>query len=358
MGSKWFRVAAGFDGFIDLLVRPVKQICAGGPEYFTTIAQFGNYLSGKANLSCSLALSRITERAGGNAPLLAAALSALGVKCDCIGALGWPEPDKRFFGLGEYVQLTGVTMPGQCTALEFDDGKVMLACNDTVDELDYDLLKGRVGTGRLTEWLDQADAAAFCNWSEMKHSASIWKGLLDEILPQTASDKTKPLLVDISDCSRRSDGDIREMLELMKAFTAHFKVVFSLNYNEAQVICKALGLPARSIAEAAENVYALAGVDLVALHLPDGAYAVDRQGGCFLPGRHIEQPVLSTGGGDHFNAGLLWGLLWGLSNVDAVHTANTIGSMYVAGGKSPSADEVYQNRPFKGDTILVSGRMQ
>jgi sugar/nucleoside kinase (ribokinase family) len=340
MEVKQFRVAAGFDGFIDLLVRPVKQICGGSTEYFTTIAQFGDYLSGKANLSCSLALSRITERAGGNTPLLAAALSALGVECDCIGAFGWPEPDRRFYELGQYVRLTTVAGPGQCTALEFDDGKVMLACNDTVDELDYKLLKQRIGTGRLTEWLDRADALALCNWSEMKNSTSIWQGLLGEVLRKTVQDRNKLLLVDISDCSRRSNGDIREMLKLMRAFTVYFKVVFSLNYNEAQTIVKAFDFPVLGIAEAAEKVHVLAGVDLTVLHLSNGAYALDRGGGCFLPGRQVERPVLSTGGGDHFNAGLLWGLLRGLSNTDAVHTANTVGSMYVASGKSPSAGDV------------------
>jgi sugar/nucleoside kinase (ribokinase family) len=353
MEPKRFRVAAGFDGFIDLLVRPVRQIRREGAEYFGTIAQFGNYLSEKANLSCSLDLSRITERAGGNTPLLAAALSALGIECDCIGAFGWPEPNRHFGALGEYVRLTSVAGPGQCTSLEFGDGKVMLACNDAVDELDYNLLKRRAGAGRLTEWVDQADAVAICNWSEMKNSTSIWKGLLEEVFPKTASGENKPLLVDISDCSRRDDGDIGEMLELMKSFSSYFRVIFSLNYNEARTICRALACPSETIAETAEQAHVRGGVSLTALHLPDGAYVVDSRGGRFLPGNHVEQPVLSTGGGDNFNAGLLWGLLRGLSNTDAVHIANAVSSMYVSGGKSPSADDVYQSIP-----ILLSGRMK
>jgi sugar/nucleoside kinase (ribokinase family) len=353
MESKRFRVAAGFDGFIDLLVRPVRQIRRDGAEYFNTIAQFGNYLSEKANLSCSLDLSRITERAGGNTPLLAAALSALGIECDCIGAFGWPEPNRRFNALGEHVRFTSVAGPGQCTSLEFEDGKVMLACNDTVDELDYDLLKWRTGTGRLTAWVDGADAVAICNWSEMKNSTSIWKGLLEEVFPKTASGRNKPLLVDISDCSRRDERDIREMLDLMKDFSLYFRVIFSLNYNEARMICRALDCPSGTIAGTAEQVHVRSGVSLTALHLSDGAYMVDSRGGRFLPGNHIEQPVLSTGGGDNFNAGLLWGLLLGLSNTDAIHMANTVGSMYVSKGESPTADDVCKSIPF-----LLSGRMK
>jgi sugar/nucleoside kinase (ribokinase family) len=165
------------------------------------------------------------------------------------------------------------------------------------------------------------------------------------------------VLVDISDCSRRSPRDILEMLELLARFKSYFKTIFSLNLNEAQVICASLKHCGENTGnsnaeycipgfkDAAELIYRHTALDLIVLHLADGAYIIDKEGGRFISGRRVERPALSTGGGDNFNAGLLWALLHGLPAGDAVLIANTVGSLYVEEGKSPTAAAVLRNLP-------------
>ena len=173
------RVAVGFDGFIDIVVRPVRVLGKGGPEFFTTIEQFGQYIAGKASLSCSIDLDKIGERPGGNMPNYVKALAALGIETDCIGTVGYPERNSLFDDLAVSGRVRGIANPGVSNALEFRDGKVFLACNGDVDQVNYRLLEERIGRDGLIQWLIGADCLSLLNWSEMKQSTSIWQGLLD-----------------------------------------------------------------------------------------------------------------------------------------------------------------------------------
>jgi len=337
-------VAVGFDGCVDLIAKPVQQVEKNEKKFFSTIDEFGKHLIGKAGLSCSLDIEKITEKAGGNMPLFACALSTLGVVSDCIGSLGYPEPQEIFNNLGKLVKITSVIGAATCTSLEFDDGKVMLGCNGDVDKLDFETLKSRVGVKKLQSWLENADAAAFLNWSELPGCTSIWKGLLEEVLPSINNSREKWLMLDISDCSRRTSEEIREMLSLMCRFNKYYKVVFSLNYNESLVICDALGLSSQTPEQAASLIFESINIELLVLHLLNGAVCVDNTDAVLIPAKRVDKPFLSTGGGDNFNAGLLWSLLSGLSHKDAVSIANTVSGIYVTQGKSPSAHDVQMHR--------------
>lgn len=336
-------VAVGFDGFIDLIVKPVRQVRNGKKQYFSTIGEFGGYLTGKSALSCSLDLEKVAEKAGGNMPLFACALSALGVKTDCIGSLGYPEPQEIFRNMGELVSITGVAGAGTCTSLEFDDGKVMLGCNGDVDNLDFAMLESRVGIERLQAWLEQADAAAFLNWSELPGSTSIWRGLLEQVLPTAGGAREKWLMLDISDCSRRAPEEICEMISLIGELNRFYKVIFSVNHNEAMILCGALGLPREAPEQAAALLFGSSNVELLVLHLLDGAVCCDGSGVEFIPSRRVDKPLISTGGGDNFNAGLLWALLEGLPHREAVATANIVSGLYVSNGKSPCACDILES---------------
>ena len=333
-------IAAGFDGFVDVLARPVKRIENGERVFFSTIEEFGSYITGKAGLSCSLDLYKAAEKAGGNMPIFASSLSSLGVSSHCVGALGYPEPLDIFTGLGERVSLMGVAGAGSCTALEFDDGKVMMGCNGDVDCLDFARLTERVGLAALRKWLSTTDGAAFLNWSELPGATSIWKGMLEEVLPALGPMRDKWLILDLSDCSRRPDAEICEMLALMSQLNRYYRVVFSLNFNESMAIGRAIGKPGLDPAAAAAEIFRHTDIELLALHLLDGAYAANSRGVFHIPGCRVEKPKISTGGGDHFNAGVMWGLLCGLEDTEALALACIMGSLYVLLGRSPSRQDI------------------
>lgn len=335
-----YSVAAGFDGFIDLLVKPVRQIVEGQRQYFSTIKQMGEYISSKAGLSCSLDMDRLLEKAGGNMPLFGAALSAAGVMVEGIGCVGYPEVQEKFVQMGSRLAFTGVANPGSSTSLEFEDGKVMMASNGDVDLLDFELLLERTGLSQLQQWISEADGVAFLNWSEMPHSTSIWQGMLQQVLPSMPAQPKRWLLFDVSDCSRRTAQEIVEMAQLMRRFTPYFRVAFSLNYNELQAICAALGLSCSQPETGAAELARWLEIPLLTLHLLDGAVVVQQGKSAFVQGNRVAKPIISTGGGDNFNAGLMWGLLAGLDGFQAVRLANAVSCLYVQNGKSPAREEV------------------
>ena len=120
------RVTVGFDGFIDILVKPIVKTSQEPSklQYFKTIEEFGNFLSSHKGVSCSVETQMFSKKFGGNAPLLSNALSHLGVPVDCIGTFGKDAIDPVFLDLT--FPLYSFDDAGISTALEFTDGKVLL----------------------------------------------------------------------------------------------------------------------------------------------------------------------------------------------------------------------------------------
>ena len=88
---------SGFDGYVDTISRVVRRKGADGSvEYFSTIAEFGAHVTAKAGKSASIELRAQQVRAGGNLPLFAKALCALGVEVTAVGAMGWPQLHPAF----------------------------------------------------------------------------------------------------------------------------------------------------------------------------------------------------------------------------------------------------------------------
>jgi len=338
------KVAVGFDGFIDTISKPILSVSGGEKKYFPSITSFGEHILSKASLSCCIEMDTITKKIGGNMPIYASALSSFGVNCDCIGALGYPKTHELFLNLGKNIKITSIAEAGECNALEFDDGKVMLADNKEVNHLDFRLLRERVGKDKLIQWIEENDAFALFSWSELPGMTSVWRGFLDEILPGVHFQKEKYMIIDISDCSKRPPNEIREMGEMMKEFGQYFKVVFSLNLNENLLVSSAFGGnfagDPKNPEASGQFVYEALNPHALVIHLLDGVLLYEADGHTFLPTKRIVSPKISTGGGDNFNAGLSLALLMDMEYKEAIAVANATGSFYVANGKSATFQEL------------------
>lgn len=332
-------VAVGFDGFIDTLVKPVHNIQNGVKQHFSTMDEFGHYLAGKASRSCSVDLDRHSEKPGGNSALFAAALSALGMHSRCIGAYGHPQLHPAFATIGGKTHFEGIANPGTCTALEFQDGKIMLSYNGDLDSLNYQTLLQHIGEERLAQWFQNASAAALFNWSEVPASSSMWRQL-QQLFKQHNFTPASWLMLDISDCSRRSAEDIYEMKELMRGFSRFYRVAFSLNTNEADILCRTLGHPVQDMGAAATYLQQELGVELLTVHTLDGAFYAGANTTGSITGYQVEHPAITTGGGDNFNSGLLYALMQGYDIRRCVEIASTVGMLYVKNGYSPSWNQV------------------
>lgn len=328
-------VTAGFDGYVDSILR----VRCPGDGFFSTLREFGEYIAGKSQKSCSLELHREAQKIGGNMPIFSHALSRLGVTVNCVGAMGYPEVVPLFKGLGESCRLFSVSNPGHCQALEFDDGKLMLADNEDIEQLDYGTMIHRCDREQLVSLFEKSQMIVLLNWSEMKGSLSLWRGLQKEIFPQLTPQK-RSAFIDLSDCSTRSSQEILEAVKLIRSFGSCFDLSVSFNRNEAERVAEVGELVYDTVDDLAMQLYELLGCNRLIIHLVDGSYCVHQGHVHVQSNRHIEHPVLSTGGGDNFNAGFVYGLLRGLDCDECIAFAHGVSGYYVSHGHSPYPEEL------------------
>ncbi len=185
------KITAGFDGFIDTIVRVIKEKHQHKPStLFPTIREFGNYIVEKQGASLSLEIETRSSKLGGNMPIMANALGQLGIEVNCVGALGYPQIHPVFKDFSSTCHLYSFADPGTATAFEFDDGKIMMAHMAELNSFGWEKLKTKIDIDTLVSLYKQSDLLCLLNWSEIDASTDIWKGILKDVLPQYATQKT------------------------------------------------------------------------------------------------------------------------------------------------------------------------
>jgi hypothetical protein len=333
-------VFVGFDAFVDWIVRPLRASEAHqSPRYFDRMEDFGRFVVQRAGRNGSVELEERMEKLGGNTPILANALGCLGAGIRAVAPFGSPAPHPCFAPLAGYGDLHSVGAPGLSIALEFDDGKFMLAMNRQINHLDYAALTAVLPPPRLIEILSGCDLLAFVNWSELPGSTDILAGLARDVLP--ALPREVPLLVDLSDCTRRSPAYLRDYLARLAALPPHIRTILSLNRNEADRVCEAMGMEASlSDIEKGRAILDTLRLEWVVFHERTHGTIVWSGGAETHRTRVRRPPVLQTGAGDNFNAGLCAGRLAGLDPGGALALASITSSFYVENGYSPAWNEI------------------
>lgn len=337
-----FKVLMGFDGFVDRILRPMKIKNQKEAVPFRTIAEFSEYLMGKSGKSCSIDLEIQEEKIGGNMPIVANAMGNLGCQPICIGAMGRPEVLSVFQDMDEKCTLLSVGNPGYCDALEFQDGKLMLAINTELDCLNYEKIISIVSEQNLIEYFRECDAIAFLNWGEMICSNEVWRRILEEILPQVNMKRRKIMFVDFSDLSKRGTEELLEMIDILKGYEMYFDITISLNENELDMIWGKLNSQDNEL-DIEEKAVLLAGRiphNNFVIHLLESSCYVKNNQIYTIPKEVIKEPKIITGGGDNFNAGLLFGLLKGFDIERAISLGAALSCLYVKHGRNVCLEEL------------------
>lgn len=347
-----FKVFLGFDGFIDKIYKPIKTKTSDITIPFRTMTEFSRYFGEKSDKSCSIDLEAMQEKIGGNMPIVANALANLGCEAICLGAMGYPEIEPMFTNMNPNCTLISVTNPGYCYALEFEDSKLMLATNTHIDSLNYQKIIDSVSEVSLIKYFEQCDAFAFLNWGELINSNDIWENILRRIIPQCKFDSKKLMLIDFSDFSKRESYDVQKMLELLEGFSEIFDITVSVNENEFGLLVEKLDLGQyedRSDIQLTVLADRLKCKNFV-LHLLDTTkYVRDCQ--VYSQEKEvIKEPRIITGGGDNFNAGLLFGLLIGLDIENAIRVGAGLSSLYVRDAENVSFHKL-KNYLLEGDVL-------
>jgi sugar/nucleoside kinase (ribokinase family) len=338
----------GFDGFVDNIMHVVDKRLDG--ETFTrieTIADYGNRITKASGLSTNIEWILAQQKIGGNGPIMANALLKHNPNVTYIGALGYPNLHPVFKQLADKTHIVSLEDPGFSDAIEFYDGKIIMG-RMSFKEMTYERIIKTFGEKKFLELLSNTDMLASVNWSMLPTMTQLWKDLLKHVIPRLSLRAKKPIFfVDIADPEKRPSKDIQEALHLLKSFKSYFTVILGFNKKEAYDVAVHLNLfnEANIKSQTLESVaVALANslqVDQLVVHPVDRAAVVVNHTYTEVKGPFVEKPKLTTGAGDNFNAGYVFGQLIGLSPEESLLTGVCTSGFYVRQAYSPSTSELH-----------------
>lgn len=340
------RALVGLDGFVDTIVTPVG-LRSGQGEAFTpisTLTDFGQRIMNAAGKSTNIELYPRLDKLGGNGPIMAHALLAHGAQLTYVGALGAPAIHPVFAPLAARARVVSVTDPAHTTAVEFTDGKLMLGQMRSLDAITFESLLAQMGEAGLAAELAAADLVALVNWTMIPHMTSILKGLLENVLPKLPKLGAR-FFFDLADPEKRSTQDLREALDAIARFESFGRVTLGLNFKEAQQVGAALGVhcggeDGPSLKATATALRQRLQIDAVVVHPRASAACATAAGCAWIPGPYTERPLITTGAGDHFNAGFSTGQLLGLDPESCLATGVCTSGHYVRTGESPTLAQI------------------
>jgi hypothetical protein len=267
------------------------------------------------------------------------ALGNLGIKVECVGTFGLPEILPVFRTMSPNCSLHTIGESISATALEFDNSKVIMFDPGPYINLTWEDIKDHLGVEKIKQMMSGKRLISFLNWSEIEHSSSIWEGVLDEILPSIALTGEPPLFfTDFSDCSRRQKKEIRFAIDLLGRFRNYFKVILSLNQNEADLVAAALDVThSTSDEDFIKSLFTETNTDILTIHRTKDALGYNGLSFEKCDTFFCKDPAILTGGGDNFNAGFCFALLHELDLFQSLLVANAVSGSYVKTGISPDA---------------------
>jgi sugar/nucleoside kinase (ribokinase family) len=341
------RALIGFDGFVDEIVRMVDKR-SSLKEYSTipTIAQLAARIAEAAGKSANIEMVVQKMKLGGNGPIMANAIAAFGAQVTYIGNLGYPALHPVFEELAKRAQVISIANPGHTDALEFDDGKLLLGKLETLNDVTWDNLVRRAGEEKLAELLAGAHLISLNNWTMLPYMSDIWKNIQQRLCPHLpASSKNHLIFFDLADPEKRLAADIRGALELIANFQNYFQVILGTNEKESFEIADVLGIPQpdnqkESMKRMAEELRAQLGIFNVVIHPVQYAVAASASEVQLVDGPYDPKPLISTGAGDHFNAGFCLGRLSGFDPEKSLLTGVATSGFYVRTAKSPAVDDL------------------
>lgn len=341
------KVLVGLDGFVDKIVHPVDKRSGPGDAFarIPTIAAFGARISSAAGKSANIELAPIVEKLGGNGPIMANAQLAHGLQVRYIGALGRDAVHPVFADFAERTQAISIADPGISHAAEFTDGKIIFGSMASLEAITYTALLDQLGEAELIARFGEADCIALVNWTMIPYMTDLFRDCLSQLFPKLPENPERRFFFDLADPEKRSEADLREVLELLRSFEVFGKVILGLNYREAEQVDKLLGFtPLEKTPEhlqtVASRIRETLAIDTVVVHPVECAACATPEGTAFAEGPFCDDPKITTGAGDHFNSGFVTARLLGLAPEAALTMAVATSGLYVRTGISPNLPEI------------------
>lgn len=331
----------GLDGFVDQILRVVdKRYDAAHCSFISSLSDYGRRISQASGLSLNVEIVKTRSQLGGNGPIMAQACASLGAEVICLGAMGVPELAAEFQPLAQHARLYSVSEPARTDAWEFDDGKIIVSQLSALHNITWDTITAHVSEEALRSLMECSDLIALNNWTMIPAMPEIWLKLQADVLP-LLSMKDRLYFFDLADPSKRTKEDLLNALSIISGFQPFGRVLLSCNKSELLQIAAALdcAAPDDELPALAEKVRSEIKIWALAVHALSGAFMAGEGKNAEAEGFYTEKPLISVGGGDHFNAGLAWGLLGRLSWEESLRFGSAVSGYYVRTGKSPTLQE-------------------
>ncbi len=340
------RALVGFDGFVDTIVTPVAQRAGPGENFtsFANLAEFGQRIVNAAGHGTNIELYPRRDKLGGNGPILANALLAQGTPITYVGALGHPTVHPVFADLAGRARVVSFAKAAHTIAVECPDGKIMLGMMRSLDDITPAALTAALGgPDAYRDALAAADLVALVNWTMIPNMTAIFSDLVDHVLPRVPVSVPSPrhFFFDLADPEKRSSDDLRVALAIIARFEQFGRVTLGLNLKEAHQVASALALQPSSDTTACLRAMTAAireklAVATVVVHPRECAACATADGTTWVPGPVADRPLITTGAGDHFNAGFASGQLLGLTPESCLALGVCTSGHYVRTAESPS----------------------
>ncbi len=237
--------------------------------------------------------------------------------------------------------------PALTDAIEFDDGKLIVGKHATVAEVSYENIRERVGEVAWRVAWQSARFVAMVNWTMLPYLTEVWRQIQSDIAQE--NDERKTLFFDLADPEKRTASDVREALLTLAKFQEKHDVILGLNEKEAGHAADALDLPMPDedshegrMMRFATAIRERLQIDTCVVHPTQFAAACDASGACVASGPFTAQPKISTGAGDHFNAGFCAGRLAGLNLQQSLQTGVATSGYYVRNAQSPDRAQLIE----------------
>ncbi|KAB2648402.1 MAG: carbohydrate kinase family protein [Verrucomicrobia bacterium] len=335
----------GFDGFVDEILHVVdKRESTDKYLRLPTISKYADRLAAAANKSTNVEMVSQLTKLGGNGPIMANALASFGLNVSYLGNLGYPNLHPIFADFAKRAEVSSIAEPGYTDALEFEDGKIMCGKHSALRDVNWENIKSRFGQDKFTAKLQASSFIGFVNWTMLTSMNDTWAAILKEVCPKLTGPRRK-IFFDLADPEKRTRADILKALSLIAEFEKYFDTILGLNEKEAYEIGGHLDLATpdhspEGLLNLAKEIHARLRINTVVVHPVQYALAVSANDAAIVEGPFTPKPLITTGAGDHFNAGFCLGKLLGFDNAKAVLTGVSTSGFYVRSAKSPTVSDL------------------
>lgn len=335
------RAVVGLDGFVDTILHVVgRRESATHYTRLERMRDFAAKIDAAAGLSANFELVPQMVKLGGNGPIMAHALGQLGSPVTYLGNLGAPNLHPVFADFAQHALVFSIAEPGYTDAIEFEDGKLMCGKHESLKEVNWANLVKHVPEEQLLAIFQQATLIALVNWTMLTQMAGIWQKIASRLAPRLTGPK-RWLFFDLADPAKRSREDIATALRQIAKFEKHFHVILGLNLQESRQVGEVLGFDPPdetygTVTHHASRIRESLKVNTVVVHPTHFAAASDAHGSTHVIGPFTAKPKLTTGAGDHFNAGFCIGRVLGCDLAGSLQLGVASSGFYVRRARSPS----------------------